>query len=127
MDEEPKTWPRGWALAAVAAAFLGGRWSATGDAPAPQPVASAAFVSPAAEAATTPDNVVAALEAQADLLDAAADADPPAEPVAYVEPEREVYYQNCSAARAAGAAPVMAGAPGYAPHLDRDKDGVGCE
>lgn len=38
-----------------------------------------------------------------------------------------VYYANCSAARAAGAAPVMRGSPGYAPKLDRDNDGVGCE
>lgn len=38
-----------------------------------------------------------------------------------------VYYANCSAARAAGAAPVMRGDPGYAPKLDRDNDGVGCE
>lgn len=38
-----------------------------------------------------------------------------------------VYYANCSAARAAGAAPVRRGDPGYAPKLDRDNDGVGCE
>ncbi len=37
------------------------------------------------------------------------------------------YYVNCSEARAAGAAPVRVGDPGYAPHLDRDRDGVGCE
>jgi hypothetical protein len=37
------------------------------------------------------------------------------------------YYENCTAARAAGAAPVYRGDPGYAPHLDRDNDGVGCE
>ena len=37
------------------------------------------------------------------------------------------YFANCSAARAAGAAPVRADDPGYAPHLDRDGDGVGCE
>ncbi|MGW7091347.1 excalibur calcium-binding domain-containing protein [Streptomyces sp. NPDC054874] len=37
------------------------------------------------------------------------------------------YYKNCDAARAAGAAPVEEGDPGYAPHLDRDGDGVGCE
>lgn len=37
------------------------------------------------------------------------------------------YYKNCAAARAAGAAPVYEGDPGYAPHLDRDGDGVGCE
>lgn len=38
-----------------------------------------------------------------------------------------VYYKNCSEARAAGAAPVKRGDPGYASHLDRDNDGVGCE
>lgn len=37
------------------------------------------------------------------------------------------YYANCSAARAAGAAPVRRGDPGYGRHLDRDGDGVGCE
>lgn len=36
-------------------------------------------------------------------------------------------FANCSAARAAGAAPVRAGQPGYGRHLDRDGDGVGCE
>jgi hypothetical protein len=40
---------------------------------------------------------------------------------------RSAYYRNCSAARAAGAAPVYRGEPGYARHLDRDNDGVGCE
>ena len=37
------------------------------------------------------------------------------------------YFANCAAARAAGAAPVRVGDPGYARHLDRDGDGVGCE
>lgn len=37
------------------------------------------------------------------------------------------YYDNCSDARAAGAAPVHRGEPGYGSHLDRDGDGVGCE
>lgn len=36
-------------------------------------------------------------------------------------------FANCTAARAAGAAPVRRGDPGYGPHLDRDNDGVGCE
>ncbi|RJX68577.1 YHYH domain-containing protein [Tsuneonella suprasediminis] len=39
----------------------------------------------------------------------------------------DVYYANCTAARAAGAAPIRRGDPGYARHLDRDGDGVGCE
>ena len=40
---------------------------------------------------------------------------------------RVVYYPDCAAARAAGAALVRAGQLGYARHLDRDGDGVGCE
>jgi endonuclease YncB( thermonuclease family) len=36
-------------------------------------------------------------------------------------------YGSCAAARAAGAAPVRAGDPGYASDLDGDHDGVGCE
>ncbi|MFI5509369.1 excalibur calcium-binding domain-containing protein [Mycobacterium sp. NPDC051804] len=39
----------------------------------------------------------------------------------------DTYYKNCDAARDAGAAPVHEGDPGYGPHLDRDRDGVGCE
>jgi hypothetical protein len=38
-----------------------------------------------------------------------------------------VYYPNCKAACAAGAAPIRAGEPGYRPGLDRDGDGVACE
>lgn len=37
------------------------------------------------------------------------------------------YYANCSAARAAGAAPLHKGDPGYRSGLDRDNDGVACE
>jgi hypothetical protein len=40
---------------------------------------------------------------------------------------RPAYFANCAAARAAGAAPVRVGQPGYGRHLDRDGDGVGCE
>lgn len=38
-----------------------------------------------------------------------------------------VYYKNCDAVRAAGAAPIYAGQPGYSRNLDRDGDGIGCE
>ena len=38
-----------------------------------------------------------------------------------------VYYKNCTAARAAGAAPIYRGQPGYRPELDRDGDGIACE
>jgi hypothetical protein len=36
-------------------------------------------------------------------------------------------FPNCAAARAAGAAPVLRGEPGFGSHLDRDGDGIGCE
>ncbi len=39
----------------------------------------------------------------------------------------DIYFPNCASARAAGAAPVRAGQPGYGRHLDRDGDGKGCE
>lgn len=51
---------------------------------------------------------------------------------AYVAPAPKkapssTYYQNCSAVRAAGAAPIYANDPGYSSKLDRDGDGVACE
>ncbi|QGQ44759.1 excalibur calcium-binding domain-containing protein [Metabacillus sediminilitoris] len=43
------------------------------------------------------------------------------------EQQTNVFYKNCSQAKAAGAAPIHKGEPGYAKHLDRDGDGVGCD
>ncbi|WP_245655388.1 excalibur calcium-binding domain-containing protein [Nocardia coubleae] len=42
-------------------------------------------------------------------------------------PSPGVYYKNCKAARAAGAAPIYRGEPGYRPELDANSDGVACE
>ena len=42
-------------------------------------------------------------------------------------PTQNVYYPNCKAAKAAGAAPLYQGEPGYRSELDRDQDGVACE
>ncbi|MGV2385849.1 MAG UNVERIFIED_CONTAM: excalibur calcium-binding domain-containing protein, partial [Thermobifida fusca] len=50
----------------------------------------------------------------------------PAPPAPQPAPAAE-YYENCAAARAAGATPIYEGQPGYGRHLDRDGDGVGCE
>ena len=52
---------------------------------------------------------------------------PPAPSPAPPAANGPVSYENCTAARAAGAAPVYAGDPGYSSKLDRDGDGVGCE
>lgn len=43
------------------------------------------------------------------------------------QPDSSAYYKNCAAAKAAGAAPLHRGEPGYRPALDRDGDGVACE
>lgn len=42
-------------------------------------------------------------------------------------PTSSVYYANCDAARAAGAAPLYRGDAGYRSGLDRDGDGIACE
>jgi micrococcal nuclease len=42
-------------------------------------------------------------------------------------PDAAVYYPNCKAARAVGAAPLYASQPGYRTGLDGDGDGVACE
>jgi Excalibur calcium-binding domain len=55
----------------------------------------------------------------------------PAAPAPYVAPVPAApaapYYANCAAVRAAGAAPIRQGTPGYGVHLDRDRDGIGCD
>ncbi|WP_328446418.1 excalibur calcium-binding domain-containing protein [Amycolatopsis sp. NBC_00438] len=51
------------------------------------------------------------------------------EPPPAPEPDTSsgVYYKNCAAAKAAHAAPLHIGQPGYRAELDRDHDGVACE
>ena len=86
--------------------------AAPAPAPEPAPVAAAAPVAQApAPAAVAPAPVVPA---------PAVPAPAPAAPAA-------VYYANCTAAKAAGAAPIFAGQAGYRAALDRDSDGVACE
>ncbi|MBM7086921.1 excalibur calcium-binding domain-containing protein [Micromonospora sp. MMS20-R2-29] len=45
----------------------------------------------------------------------------------YDDTNGDVYYANCTAVRAAGAAPIRRGDPGYSRKLDRDGDGIACE
>lgn len=125
MAQQSATMPRNWALAAIIVAFLVGRWTSNDGYP--QPVSTS---SPSAAVDIGPTPAPIASKAAAQPL-------PPASstrrwrPAVLAEPQREkassVYYANCSAARAAGAAPIHVGEPGYAPHLDRDRDGVACE
>ena len=46
---------------------------------------------------------------------------------AFVTQPQQGSYRNCSEARAAGAAPLRRGQPGYSARLDRDGDGIACE
>ncbi|QOD04296.1 DUF1524 domain-containing protein [Pseudarthrobacter sp. BIM B-2242] len=88
-------------------------------APAPAPAVAPAQVPPAPVApgpAPAPVPVVPAPAAPAPAIPAPA----PAAPAA-------AYYANCAAAKAAGAAPILAGQAGYRAALDRDADGVACE
>ncbi|MFW6188720.1 MAG: GmrSD restriction endonuclease domain-containing protein [Actinomycetota bacterium] len=50
-------------------------------------------------------------------------------PVPATEPSSSggTSYADCAAARAAGAAPLRSGDPGYRPGMDGDRDGVACE
>lgn len=82
----------------------------------------------------TGDGDVVGTEAQPPSEPAPAPAPAPARaptkdaaPAPATENGGSVHFQNCDAARAAGAAPVRTGDPGYRKGLDRDGDGVGCE
>ena len=58
---------------------------------------------------------------------------PKASPSPKPKPEAEqsdpppVHYENCTAVREAGKAPIRRGDPGYGSHLDGDGDGIACE
>ena len=104
---------------------------ATKDEPEEPPVTSNSVdtsppASPDATGLPTADTEVptvpTATDTETETATEEATSDPPAS-----SPAADVYYENCDEARAAGAAPVFAGDPGYGPHLDRDGDGVACE
>jgi len=38
-----------------------------------------------------------------------------------------IFFKNCDAAEGFNSTPVQSFSPGYGPHLDRDRDGIGCE
>ena len=86
---------------------------------APAPAAVAPAPAPAAPVAPAPAAVAPAAPAPA--------APAPVAPAPAAPAPAGVYYANCTAAKAAGAAPLYAGQPGYRPALDRDSDGVACE
>ena len=80
----------------------------------------------AAEQAAAAQAAAAQAAAEQAARDAAARQAVPAPAPAAPAPS-SVYYANCAAAKAAGAAPLYAGQPGYRPAMDGDSDGVACE
>lgn len=80
--------------------------------------ASAAAAAEAAEKA--------AQEAQQAEEAAQEQAQEPEEPAQPAQ-KPQAYYRNCAEAKAAGAAPLYQGDPGYRSALDRDHDGIACE
>jgi hypothetical protein len=69
----------------------------------------------------------AAQQAAAQAAQAAKPAPAPAAPAPAAPAPASAYYQNCDAVRAAGAAPLYAGQPGFRAALDRNSNGVACE
>jgi cytoskeletal protein RodZ len=104
---------------------------ATADAAAAQAITDAAAVKATADAVAATNAKAAAEKKAQDLAAAAARAEAAAAAAAAAPPPAPpaagVYYENCTAARAAGVTPIYRGQPGYALKLDRDKDGIACE
>jgi hypothetical protein len=94
-----------------------------GDCPDTAAPTSQSAPAPAAQPQlAAPQPATAAVPADAAPTPAAPAAPAPAAPA-----PATVYYANCAAARAAGAAPLRAGQPGYREKMDGDRDGVACE
>ena len=95
--------------------------AAAAEASAKASASAAAAAAAAAEAAEK-----AAQEAQQAEEAAQEPAQEPEEPAQPAQ-KPQAYYRNCAEAKAAGAAPLYQGDPGYRSALDRDHDGVACE
>jgi hypothetical protein len=82
----------------------------------------------AAEQAAAAQAAAAQAAAEQAARDAAARQAVPAPAPAPAAPApSSVYFGSCADAKAAGAAPLYSGQPGYRAGLDRDRDGVACE
>lgn len=100
--------------------------SAKASASAAAAAEASASAAAAAEAAEKAAQEKAAQEAQQAGEAAQEQAQEPEEPAQPAQ-KPQAYYRNCAEAKAAGAAPLYQGDPGYRSALDRDHDGVACE
>lgn len=94
------------------------------------PTTALATSTTATTPATTSTTVVSTTRAPATTAATTPSATSPPTTAATVTtppPTSAVFYANCTAARAAGAAPLLRGQPGYRSALDADNDGIACE
>ena len=89
--------------------------------------ASAAAEASASAAAEASASAAAEAAEQAAQEEPAQPEAPAQEPQSEPEEPARTYYANCTEAKAAGAAPLYRGDPGYRAKLDRDHDGIACE
>ncbi|WP_338089297.1 excalibur calcium-binding domain-containing protein [Nocardia gipuzkoensis] len=76
---------------------------------------------------TSVTTTTAAISETSTLPRRSAPAPAPAPAPAQPPSTSSVYYPDCAAARAAGAAPMRRGEPGYRSDLDRNNNGIACE
>jgi hypothetical protein len=124
------------AVTAIASTLMfAGVWKATE----PQPTALPAIV----DTKAVPDTAVAARPALRrhvvaptrpvsdaepyNVVRSAYGSSPPARRSGNARSESSVFYTGCRAVRAAGAAPLYRGQPGYRAGMDGDNDGIACE
>lgn len=115
-----------WALGVFASlVVIGLLTDNSDDSPTPSPSVTVTETVTQTETATEAPTATETVTETPAVTETADEGAVPDEPTPSV-PEN-VHYEDCDAARDAGAAPVYAGEPGYGPHLDRDGDGVACE
>ena len=122
----------------VAAEKAAAEKAAAEQAAAEKAAAEKAAAETAAADQAAADKAVADQAAQAAAAQAAAEqaardaaarqvAPAPAAPAVPAPVAPSAYFGSCADAKAAGAAPLYSGQPGYRAGLDRDRDGVACE
>lgn len=88
---------------------------------------AAASASASASAAAAEASASAEASEQAVQDEPAQPEEPAQRPQQDPKKSTSTYYANCTEAKAAGAAPMYEGDPGYRSGLDRDHDGIACE
>ena len=88
---------------------------------------AAASASASASAAAAEASASAEASEQAVQDEPAQPEEPAQRPQQDPKKSTSTYYANCAEAKAAGAAPMYEGDPGYRSGLDRDHDGIACD